>query len=84
MLEKETTDGAHWHPYGCGGDQKTLLTDHDVAAITGRARSTLQKDRLAGGGIPFVRVGRQVRYRPADLATWLAALPTRTSTSGPA
>ena len=58
-----------------------LLTDREVSALTGRARSTLQKDRLYGGGIPFVRVGRLVRYRPQDLAAWLAALPTRTSTS---
>lgn len=61
-----------------------LLDDHEVARLTGRARSTLQKDRVRGGGVPFVRLGRLVRYRRADVATWLAALPTRTSTSGAA
>ena len=58
-----------------------LLSDHEVERLTGRSRSTLQKDRWRGGGIPFIRLGRLVRYRPADVAAWLAALPTLTSTS---
>jgi predicted DNA-binding transcriptional regulator AlpA len=58
-----------------------LLSDRDVARITGRARSTLQKDRVAGTGIPYIRVGALVRYRESDVAAWLAALPTRRSTS---
>lgn len=58
-----------------------LMDDHEVARLTGRARSTLQKDRVRGGGIPFVRLGKLVRYRHSDVATWLASLPTRTSTS---
>jgi hypothetical protein len=58
-----------------------LLSDRDVERVTGRARSTLQKDRVAGIGIPFVRIGRLVRYRPADVAAYLEALPTCSSTS---
>jgi predicted DNA-binding transcriptional regulator AlpA len=58
-----------------------LLSDKDVERITGRARSTLQKDRLVGRGIRFVRIGRLVRYRQSDVATYLDALPTRRSTS---
>jgi hypothetical protein len=58
-----------------------LLTDYDVEAITGRARSTLQKDRVAGTGIPFLRFGRLVRYRPADVSEFLEALPVHRSTS---
>ncbi len=58
-----------------------LLSDRDVERVTGRARSTLQKDRVAGIGIPFVRIVRLVRYRPADVAAYLAALPTCSSTS---
>jgi hypothetical protein len=41
----------------------------------------LQKDRVIGTGIPFVRVGRLVRYRQSDVAAFLAALPIRRSTS---
>lgn len=58
-----------------------LLDDREVERITGRARSTLQKDRVTGAGIPFVRVGRLVRYRRADVAAYIAALPSLRSTS---
>ena len=58
-----------------------LLTEKDVAQVTGRAVSTLQKDRCAGGGIPFVRLGRLVRYRECDVAAYLASLPAHRSTT---
>jgi predicted DNA-binding transcriptional regulator AlpA len=58
-----------------------LLSDREVSQIIGRARSTLQKDRLAGGGIPFVYVGRLCRYRLSDIEAYIAALPTCRSTS---
>jgi predicted DNA-binding transcriptional regulator AlpA len=58
-----------------------LLSDRDVERITGRARSTLQKDRVTGTGIPFVRIGRLVRYRTEDVERYLNSLPTRRSTS---
>ena len=58
-----------------------LLDDRDVAQITGRARSTLQKDRLIGTGIPFVRLGRLVRYRMSDVNAYLASLPSLRWTS---
>jgi hypothetical protein len=58
-----------------------LLSDRDVEKIAKRARSTLQKDRVAGTGIPFIRIGRLVRYRPSDVAAYFNALPARRSTS---
>lgn len=58
-----------------------LLTDRDVAAVTGAARSTLAKMRLRGDGPPFVRVGVSVRYPEDALREWMAALPRRKSTS---
>jgi predicted DNA-binding transcriptional regulator AlpA len=61
----------------------SLLSDRDVEKITGRARSTLQKDRVVGSGIPFVRIGRLVRYRQSDVQAFLDALPARRSTSEP-
>jgi len=60
-----------------------LLSDRDVEKITGRARSTLQKDRVTGTGIPFIRLGRLVRYRQSDVTDYLAALPSLCSTSEP-
>jgi predicted DNA-binding transcriptional regulator AlpA len=60
-----------------------LLSDREVERITGRARSTLQKDRVAGTGIPFVRLGRLVRYRESDVEQHTASLRTYRSTSEP-
>jgi hypothetical protein len=56
-----------------------LLSDRDVERITRRARSTLQKDRVQGSGIPFVRIGRLVRYRQSDVVAFLA--PRRVSST---
>jgi len=58
-----------------------FLTDKDVAALTGTARSTLAKMRLRGDGPPFVHVGTSVRYPEDTLVRWQAALPRRRSTS---
>jgi hypothetical protein len=58
-----------------------LLSDRDVEKITARARSTSQKDRVAGSGTPFVRIGRLVRYRSTDVSAFLDGLPSRRSTS---
>ena len=60
---------------------KALLNEHETSHVTGRAVSTLQKERVIGGGIPFVKIGRQVRYRREDVDTFLASLTPRRSTS---
>jgi hypothetical protein len=41
----------------------------------------MQKDRISGGGVPFVKVGRQVRYRESDIQRYIEALPSYRSTS---
>jgi predicted DNA-binding transcriptional regulator AlpA len=58
-----------------------LLSDRDLSRLTGRSRSALQKDRLAGTSIPFIRIGRLVRYRLSDVEAWLNARPSFLSTS---
>jgi predicted DNA-binding transcriptional regulator AlpA len=60
---------------------EALLTDREVAGITRRKRSTLQKDRMRGDGIPFIRLGRLVRYRASAVDAWIASRPTFHSTS---
>ncbi len=54
---------------------ETLLDDWEVSRRVRRARSTLQKDRLTGRGIRFVRVGALVRCRDADVESYIASLP---------
>jgi predicted DNA-binding transcriptional regulator AlpA len=60
-----------------------LLTEHQVSDIIGRAVPTLQKDRSEGNSsvIPYIKIGRLVRYRQSDIEAYLAALPARRSTS---
>lgn len=58
-----------------------LLDERAIAKLTGRARATLQKDRLYGRGIPFVRIGRLVRYRRSDYEHYIAGLPAFKSTT---
>ncbi len=48
-----------------------LLDERETASILGCAVSTLQKHRVSGGGIPFVKLGRLVRYRRADVLAYL-------------
>lgn len=69
----------------CAGAHATsnterLLTEQQVAERQGRAVKTLQNQRVSGDGIPFVKLGRSVRYRLSDVEAWEAAR-VRTSTS---
>ncbi len=61
-------------------DYDELLTDDDLARESKRAKSSWQKDRVAGRGPRFIRVGRFIRYRRSDWEAWLDA-QTCSSTS---
>lgn len=49
-----------------------LLTERQAAAILDLSHRTLQAWRVRGGGPQFIKLGSNVRYRPADLDAWLA------------
>lgn len=51
-----------------------LLTTDDVAAWLGIKKCTLEKARSMrlGDFPPYIRIGRAIRYRPADVEVWLA------------
>ena len=57
-----------------------LYSEKQLAARWGTSTKKLQADRHNGGGCPFVRIGRLIRYRPADIATYEKA-NLRNSTS---
>jgi len=53
------------------GNQE-LLKPEDVARITGLSPETLAQWRSQKRGIPFIKISRNcVRYRQADLDSWL-------------
>ena len=57
-----------------------LLTVGEAAELLRVSVSCLNKWRVYGGGPRFVYVGRRVRYRPADIASYVTS-SIRTSTS---
>lgn len=61
-----------------------LLVDPETAArLLGLSRQTLARWRCTGLGPRFVRLGRTIRYEPAELARFIAAR-THAHTAAPA
>ena len=59
---------------------KVLVNERQLAEITSQSVRTLQAQRLRGEGIPFLKLGRSVRYDLEDVDRHLAA-QRRLSTS---
>ena len=55
---------------------ETLLTEHDVARITGMSVATVRRWRLLRQGPKYLKIGAAVRYKPEDLSAWLESRPT--------
>lgn len=59
-------------------DLECLLLPEQAADVVNLAVKTLANDRVTAElGIPFVRIGRAVRYRPSDLRDFIAARVVR-------
>jgi len=58
-----------------------LLTAEEVANLTGLSVETLAQWRSQRRGIPYLKIGRTVRYDPADVQTYLEGC--RVSVSAP-
>ena len=50
-----------------------LLTQSDAAKLLRLSERTLERLRVTGGGPKFIKAGRSVRYREADLEAWIDA-----------
>lgn len=57
-----------------------LLNERQLAALLGCSVSLIQKQRIAGTGIPFVKIGSSCRYRVDQIITAIEAA-TFSSTS---
>ena len=56
--------------------KKPYLNEFEVAAITGRAVSTLRNDRFLRRGIPYLKISkRSIRYRTPDVIDFMEARP---------
>ena len=47
------------------------LTEREVSSRTGLSLSTLRAHRFKRIGLPYIKIGRSVRYRAQDLETFL-------------
>ena len=47
------------------------LTEKDVAKITRLSLATLRNDRFLSRGIPYVKIGRSVRYNLEDVIGYM-------------
>jgi hypothetical protein len=52
-------------------DADALLRPAEAASLLALSVRTLEGLRLRGGGPPFVRLQRSVRYRRGDLIDWV-------------
>ena len=55
---------------------QSFLNEQEVSKRLNVSVATLRRWRLEKGGPTFIKVGSLVRYRPEDLDSWVAALPT--------
>jgi hypothetical protein len=49
-----------------------LCTPQEYAELRRCSLKTLERERTAGTGCPYISLGRRVYYRPADIETFLA------------
>lgn len=64
-------------------NQTICLTEVDLAKRHQRSVKSVQYQRITGGGVPFIKFGRSVRYRLADVEAWEEAhLRVSTSDTG--
>lgn len=50
-----------------------LLTQKEASALTRTSESWFERDRWLGCRVPFVKIGRHVRYRAEDIAAFIEA-----------
>ena len=82
MKAKPLNGDAHMHD-AHSAPPRLLLTEEEAAAALGFTARFLQARRHRGDSPPFIKISaRAVRYRPEDLAEWVAKR-RRFSTSDP-
>jgi predicted DNA-binding transcriptional regulator AlpA len=57
-------------------DAGALVTEQEVAHLTGMSIATVRRWRLFRQGPRYLKIGAAVRYRREDVEAWLASRPT--------
>jgi excisionase family DNA binding protein len=58
-------------PFGGVVEMQDMFNTCEAAKYVSLASVTLERMRITGEGPAFVRLGRSVRYRRADLENWI-------------
>ena len=53
--------------------QQRYINEKEVARIIGRGLQTLRNDRHRGRGLPYIKMGRSVRYSLEDIIAYMEA-----------
>lgn len=61
--------------------ETALFNQSVVALIRDCSVKTIERDRWVGQGIPFIKIGRLVKYRKSDVLAWLDQFQPQQSTS---
>ncbi|MBM4289453.1 MAG: hypothetical protein FJ135_15140 [Deltaproteobacteria bacterium] len=61
--------------FGEGATRRLLFSPKETAILIGRAEQSLANDRFEGRGLPYVKLGRSVKYKISDI---LAEIEART------
>jgi predicted DNA-binding transcriptional regulator AlpA len=56
-----------------------FLNEKQVSELTGLALSTLRNDRFMGRRLPYIKIGRSVRYSLDDVVGFMEAHKIKTS-----
>jgi excisionase family DNA binding protein len=59
-----------------------VLKTPEAAGYVRLGVPTLERLRLTGDGPPFIKAGKSVRYRKADLDAWLESRLVRSTSEG--
>lgn len=61
--------------------ESTLFDQKTLAAVLGCSTQLLERNRWAGQGVPYIKIGRTVRYRKQDILSFLQQQKIYHSTS---
>ncbi|HAU0815514.1 TPA: DNA-binding protein [Legionella pneumophila] len=59
----------------------TLFNQQTIAAVLSCSTQLLERNRWAGGGVPYLKIGRKVLYRKSDVLNFLQQQKIYHSTS---
>ncbi len=51
--------------------QSALFNQQTIAAVLSCSTHLLERNRWAGGGVPYIKIGRKVLYRKSDVLEYI-------------